>query len=206
MDINTTQTRAINVQFGISLTILIRLVIVKTLISLVNFYVVKADTPFLLYLIDIDRLQVYYNNVIDTLISPITTLGSKHITLPIIRRFRHPFLIQGETLRTYIQESFNYNPYYLTSTKIYRLYRYFGYLLAEKLYRVLKRSRHDNVNRKVIDYLTKYYSLYQKYGRSLGRFKFTLYKDLNFNHLVYIDIIYINGSLVLYIINEVTYY
>src|ERR1700733_9331384 len=56
MDINTTQTRAANVQFGISLTALIRLVIVKTLISLVNFYIVKADTPFLLCLADLDRL------------------------------------------------------------------------------------------------------------------------------------------------------
>ena len=46
------QARAVNVQFGIGLTILIRLVIVKTLVSLVNFYIVKADTPFLLYLID----------------------------------------------------------------------------------------------------------------------------------------------------------
>ena len=56
MDINTTQTRAINVQFGIGLTVLIRLVIVKTLISLVDFYIVKADTSFLLYLADMDRL------------------------------------------------------------------------------------------------------------------------------------------------------
>ena len=56
MDIDTIQARAVNVQFGISLTVLIRLVIVKTLISLVNFYVVKADTPFLFCLIDIDRL------------------------------------------------------------------------------------------------------------------------------------------------------
>ena len=55
-DINTMQTGAINVQFGISLTILIRLVKVKTLISLVNFYIVKSDTPFLLCLTDIDRL------------------------------------------------------------------------------------------------------------------------------------------------------
>ena len=50
------QARAVNVQFGIGLTILIRLVIVKTLIGLVNFHVVKADTPFLLCLADIDRL------------------------------------------------------------------------------------------------------------------------------------------------------
>ena len=84
-DINTTQTRAINIQFGISLTTLIGLVTVKTLIGLINFHVVKADTPFLLCLTDMDRLQVYYNNIIDTLIGPITTLGSKHITLPIIR-------------------------------------------------------------------------------------------------------------------------
>ena len=90
--------------------------------------------------------------------------------------------------------------------EIHYLYRRFGYLLAKKLYRVLKRSRYNDVNRKAINYLTKYYSSCQKYGRSLGRFKFTLYKDLNFNHLVYVDIMYINGSLVLHIINEVTRY
>src|ERR1700734_1766123 len=56
MDINITQTGAVNVQFGIGLTALIRLVKVKTLISLVDFYVVKADTPFLLYFADIDKL------------------------------------------------------------------------------------------------------------------------------------------------------
>jgi len=50
------QTGAVNVQFGISLTALIRLVTVKTPISLVNFHIIKADTPFLLYLADIDRL------------------------------------------------------------------------------------------------------------------------------------------------------
>src|ERR1700722_3547450 len=55
-DIDTTQTRAINVQFSIGLTALIRLVAVKTLISLVNFHIVKKDTPFLLWFDDIDRL------------------------------------------------------------------------------------------------------------------------------------------------------
>ncbi len=79
------QTRAINIQFGISLTALIGSVIVKTPIGLVDFHVVKANTPFLLCLTDIDRLQVYYNNTIDTLIGPATAPGNKHITLPIIR-------------------------------------------------------------------------------------------------------------------------
>jgi len=87
------QAGAVNVQFGISSTASIRSVAVKTLISLVNFHIVKADTPFLLCLADINRLQVYYNNITDTLTSPATAPGSKHITLPITRRFGHPFLI-----------------------------------------------------------------------------------------------------------------
>jgi len=42
---------------------------------------------------DMDRLQVYYNNITDTLIGPIIALGSKHVTLPITQQFGHPFLI-----------------------------------------------------------------------------------------------------------------
>src|SRR6266702_8396838 len=55
-DINTMQTRALNVQFNISSTILIKSVKVKTLIGLVDFHIIKADTPFLLCLTNIDRL------------------------------------------------------------------------------------------------------------------------------------------------------
>ena len=56
MDIDTTQTGAVNVQFGIGLTALIGSVAVKTPIGLVDFYVVKADAPFLFCFVDIDRL------------------------------------------------------------------------------------------------------------------------------------------------------
>ena len=99
------QTGAVNVQFGIGLTASIGSVIVKTLIGLVDFYIVKADTPFLLCLTDIDRLRVYYNNITDTLISPGFPTpggGNKPITLSIVRRFRHPFLVWGEALQTYV--------------------------------------------------------------------------------------------------------
>jgi hypothetical protein len=198
-DIDTSQIRAVNVQFGIGSTALIRSVIVKTLIGLVDFHVVKADTPFLLCLADMDRLRVYYNNVTDTLIGPA-------LTLPITQRFGHPFLIWGECLRTYIQDSFDYNPCYLTNTEIRRLHRRFGHPSAKKLHRVLERSGHDDVDRQAIDHLTKYCSFCQKYRRSPGRFKFTLRKDLDFNHLVYVDIIYINGSPILHIIDEATRY
>ncbi len=55
-DINTMQTGAINIQFGIGSTASIRSIKVKTPIGLVDFHVIKADTPFLLCLVDIDRL------------------------------------------------------------------------------------------------------------------------------------------------------
>ena len=105
----------------------------------------------------------------------------------------------------YIQDSFEYNLCYLTSTEIHYLYRRFGHPLAEKLCKVLKHSGHD-IDRKAIDHLTKYCFYCQKYGCSPGRFKFTLYEDLDFNYSVYVDIIYINGSLVLHIIDKATYY
>jgi hypothetical protein len=152
------QTGAVNVQFGISSTILIKSVTVKTPIGLVNFYIVKADTPFLLCLADMDRLQVYYNNVIDTLIGPITALGSKYITLPIIQQFRHPFLYRERLYRPTFRNLLTITRATLLVLEIHRLYRRFGHLLAEKLYRVLKRFRHDNVNRKAINHLTKYCS------------------------------------------------
>jgi hypothetical protein len=55
IDIDTTQIGAINVQFGIRSAALIGSVIVKTPIGPVNFYVIKADTPFLLCLTNIDN-------------------------------------------------------------------------------------------------------------------------------------------------------
>ena len=50
------QTGAINVQFGISSTVSIKSVTVKTPIGPVDFHIIKADTFFLVCLIDIDRL------------------------------------------------------------------------------------------------------------------------------------------------------
>ena len=54
--INTLTAGAINVQFGISLTLSISLVTINTLISDIKFHVIKANTPFLLYLANMDTL------------------------------------------------------------------------------------------------------------------------------------------------------
>ena len=87
-----------------------------------------------------------------------------------------------------------------------RLHRRFRHLLVDRLYKVLERSGYDNVNKQVIDHLTKYCSYCQKYSKSPRRFKFTLWEDQesDFNYSIFVNIMYINGSPVLYIINKAT--
>src|SRR6266498_1835225 len=119
---------------------------INTLISNIDFHVVQADTPFLLCLADMDNLRTYYNNVTDTLITP----SGK---LPITRRFGHHFLLWKDALQTYIQQSFNQNPCFLTNTEIRRLHRQFGHPSAEKLHKLLARSGQD-VTKQALNKLT----------------------------------------------------
>ena len=68
--INTSKASTINIQFGISSTPFISSIIVNILVSNIKFYIIKANTPFLLYLADMDILKVYYNNLKNLLITP----------------------------------------------------------------------------------------------------------------------------------------
>src|SRR6266581_4062797 len=67
--INTSKAGVINVQFGIGSTPSIGSITVNTPIGNIKFYIVKADTPFLLYLANIDILKVYYNNLKNVLVT-----------------------------------------------------------------------------------------------------------------------------------------
>src|SRR6266700_7874752 len=68
--INTLKAGAINVQFGIGSTSSIGSITVNTLVGNIKFYIIKANIPFLLCLIDIDTLKVYYNNLKNILVTP----------------------------------------------------------------------------------------------------------------------------------------
>jgi len=73
-------------QFGIRIATSIRTADVVTPIGKIQFYVVYIDTPFLLCLADIDRLQIYYNNLRNVVI----TCTEK---VPVVQQFGHPFLL-----------------------------------------------------------------------------------------------------------------
>ena len=80
----------------------------------------------MLYLVDIDKLQMYYNNIRDVLVT-----YTKEI--PIVRYFGYIFLLYNSSLQTYFLELFESNPCYLTEVELQRLHRRFGHPSIERL-------------------------------------------------------------------------
>ena len=86
INIDFIKAGAIYVQFEIGFISSIKFIDIAIFIDRVEFHIVKADTSFLLCLVDLDRLKVYFNNVQNILIS-------ENKTFSVIRRFGHPFLL-----------------------------------------------------------------------------------------------------------------
>jgi hypothetical protein len=171
---------------------------VETPIGQVEFHIMHAKTPFLLSLADMDKLGVYFNNLSNVIVTP---KGD----VPVIRRFRHSFLLWNTSLQSFITESFDYNPCFLTNVKLQWLHYRFGHPLVARLQKVLEQLGHD-VNKEALEYLSKYCKHYQKYGQLPGRFKFNLKDDVNFNYSIIINIFYINGKPILHIVDKGTWY
>jgi len=156
----------VNVQFGIGIATSIGTADVVTPIGKIQFYIVYVDTPFLLCLADMDRLQIYYNNLRNVVIT-------RTEKVPVVRRFGHPFLLWSSSLQSYLSKSFNANPCYLTDIELRRLHRRFGHPSVEKLQKLLYYAGHET-DRMAIEQLTKFCHHCQKFSKSPGRFRFTL--------------------------------
>jgi len=189
----------VKVQFGISSTSSIGSAIVNTPISQVEFHIMHAKTPFLLSLADMDKLGVYFNNLTNSLIT------STSNSVPVVRRFGHSFLLWDTSLQSFIAESFTCNPCYLTNVELQRLHRRFGHPSVGKLQNVLERASH-NVDKRALEYLTKYCEHCQKHSQSLYKFKFSLKDNVDFNASIIVNVFYLKGKPVLHIVDEGTTY
>jgi hypothetical protein len=113
-------------------------------------------------------------------------------------------VLWGKSYQQFITSFLAKNPCYLTSSELLRLHRRFGHPSVKKLHALLKRSGH-NATTKAIARLTKFCQYCQKHRKSLGRFKFRLLDDtIDFNHLIYVNVMYINSKPVLHVINKAT--
>ena len=195
----------VRIQFGIGSTSSVGSIDVRTPIGHIRFHVMPARIPFLLSLADMDRLGVYLDNLKNCLV---TTAGGVQAHIPVVRRFGHIFLVWNTSLQSFIQESFSYNPCFLTEAELRRLHRRFGHPSANRLYKVLQRSGHqtDLDTLDTLEYLSKYCAHCQKHGQSPGRFKFNLKDDVQFNYSIVVDVFYIGGKPILHIVDEATRY
>jgi hypothetical protein len=79
-------TNSARFQFGIGTTGSKGTVKVHSPVGVLTFHIVDTDTPFLLSLHNLDSLEIYYNNLSNTLVG-------KDTEWPVIRKFGYPFLI-----------------------------------------------------------------------------------------------------------------
>ena len=194
--LDTSDAGAIKVKFGIGSTSSVGSLKVQSPVGEIVFHVVRADTPFLMSLRDVDSLGCYYNNLTDKVVTPTSTV-------PVARQFGHPFLLWGKTLQQFVTASITSTTCYLTVIELSRLHRRFGHPSVGKLHALLERSGHD-INKEMIEKLTKYCRHCQKHSKSPYRFKFKLPDNLDFNHTVFVDIFYIDGKPVLHVVDEAT--
>ena len=171
-----------------------------TPIGNVRFHVLEAATPFLLSLSDLDRLNVYFNNIRNILVGP-----KPGMTTLVVRRFGHPFIIWDYSFEMYVMQSLNENPCFLTDAELRRLHRRFGHPSTARLSQLLERAGHDPDNEALAKIRTICHHC-QIHRKSPGRFRFTIRDNVNFNHSIIVDVMYIEGQAVLHIIDEATHY
>lgn len=198
MPIKKSTGGTVKVQFRIGCAVSIGSIVLPTPIGDIEFHIVKADTPFLLSLSDMDKLGVYFNNIHNILVSPSTKV-------PLLRRFSLAFLIWWEFSQSFITSSFTSSSCLLTESELRRIHRRFDHPSANRLHDVLQRSGHQDIDRKLIDHLTKFCTYRQKYKGPSSRFKFNLRdSDLQFNHSIIMDVMYIESDQVLHIVDTAT--
>ncbi|KAI2783308.1 hypothetical protein F4815DRAFT_347430 [Daldinia loculata] len=105
-----------------------------------------SNTPFLIYIGNIDRLGVYLNNVKNVLIHN----GKKY---PVIRKWKHPWFLLDNRKTTVAY-------CYLTKAKLQQIHKRFSHPAAAKLIQILKRTKYNNLNTKIINKIGKYYHQY----------------------------------------------
>ena len=66
--INTQMAGTVQACFGIGQTSSIRSITINSPIGNITFHIVRADTPFLLCLQDMDKLDIYFNNLTNTVV------------------------------------------------------------------------------------------------------------------------------------------
>src|SRR4051812_26941460 len=92
---------------------------------------------------------------------------------------------------------------HLTETQLRRIHRNWGYPSAYCMYTCLDKEK-KNSNFSKIEHFVKYCHYCQLYAALSIRFKFDLKNDKDMNHILYVDIVHIDGGFMMHIVDEET--
>lgn len=162
--------------------------IVHTEFGHITFHVVEQPTPFLLSLNDMRRLHLVIDTEHDTL------SGNGHSVKLILKWGHYWFHIKGT-------ETMVMN---LTESQLLRLHRRFNHPRADRLYQLLMKAGHEDVDRDMLATLTKVCHHCQTHATGPQRFRFRLKEDMDFNYEIFVDIFTIDGRPVLHVIDSAT--
>jgi hypothetical protein len=148
---------------------------VKTPIGMIIFHVLKALILFLICFRDINQLKVYLNNIINEIAS-----ADGRLRASIIRKWGYSWFFVSKL------ES----AAFLTNGELKRLYRRFSHPATDKLCILLERAGHKN-HREAFIVIEKFCYYCQMKSPKLRRFKFIFRDDCEFNHKIFVDVLYL---------------
>jgi hypothetical protein len=154
---------------------------VKTPIGKIIFHILKAFTPFLISLRDMDRLKIYVNNVTNEILF---TNGKRRT--PLIRKWGHPWFYVSKL------ES----AAFLTNVELRKLHRRFGHPATDRLCKMLERAGH-NIHRNELKVIEKFCNYCQMKSFKPLRFKFTIKNDYEFNYEIFVNMLHLISKPVL---------
>jgi hypothetical protein len=113
------------------------------------FHIVEINISFLLFLTDLDRSSVYFNNLTNELMQDRSSTNHSTIIIlqinmknnryakndrySVIRRYGHAFLMWKILIHSLIVESLDENPCYLIDVELRRLHRRFDHFSTRRL-------------------------------------------------------------------------
>jgi hypothetical protein len=136
-------------------------------------------------------MGVRFDNLTNTMVQ-----GTK--VVPVKRQWGHPFWMP-------FRKESNLAWCHLTEAELRQVHRRFGHPSVNRLAKILERAGHD-IERKVVEHLTMVCHHCQMHGKSPGRFRFSLKDDRDFNYQIWADVLWIDGTPVLQVVDEATSY
>ncbi len=173
-----------SIKFEIDNTLILEFVDLHISLEMITFHIIKINISFLLFLNDFNRLDIYFNNLINEIVQH----ERRHL---VIRRYEHAFLLWKMLIHSLILEFIEKNSCLLIEIELRRLHRRFDHSSARRLHEILHRSEHDDVEFHAIEHLIKFCHHCQLHDKSFDRFTFSIRnEDDQFNYNIVINILY----------------